>query len=250
MARCGCAGATGTVGVADTDSVDLSLLNGVIRGNVILDPAGTNLLEIGPAGLMVDCADVAACIGGAAAVTVADSPGIDFTSTGSGTVGDPRVISGDLKGVFYQTTAVTFARSLVGVNDVFEQVTELPPLVLATPGLYIVTMDVHGAATITTAGPGVPASATVSAQMRRDGVLVPNTETRVASVVQGNNPTAEPALGMNATGSATRAVQSDGTTAVTVWASRNVSNLPAGSTALINSAPTGRTRITAWRIGD
>lgn len=247
MARCGCSNAASSVGVADTDSLDLSLLASVISGNVKIDALPGNLLElIAGQGLRVDCADVAACVGGAAAVTVADSPGIDFTSSGAGTPGDPRVISGDLDAVYYQTVAASFSHTIAGAADVYEKITELPDLVLATAGLYIVTMDVVG--TLTIAGSTAAISGAMAAYLARDGVLVANTETKLSGVIQGTAAAAQPALGVATSGSATRAVFSDGTTALSVWAARNVG---AGSTAVVNSGggTVGRTRITAWRIG-
>lgn len=247
MARCGCSNAASSVGVADTDSLDLSLLASVISGDVKIDALPGNLLEIvAGQGLRVDCADVAACVGSAADVGVLDSAGIDLSTSGAGTPGDPRIISADTKAVYYQTVAATFSHTIAGANDVFEKITELPDLVLATAGLYIVTMDVAGTATVT--GSTAAISAAMSAYLARDGVLVPNTETKLSGVIQGTAAAAQPALGVAATGSATRAVLSDGTTALSVWAARNLS---AGSTAVINSGggTVGRTRITAWRIG-
>ena len=88
----------------------------------------------------------------------------------------------------------------------------------------------------------------MAAYLGRDGVLVPGTETKMTGVIQGLAGTAQPALGVATTGSSTKAVFSDGTTALSIWAARNVG---AGSTAVVNSGggTVGRTRITAWRIG-
>lgn len=245
MARCGCSNAASSVGVADTDSLDLSLLASVISGNVRVDALPGNLLGVvAGQGLRVDCAAVAACVGTAADVGVSDSAGIDLSTSGAGIPGDPRIITADTKAVYYQTVANTFTRTLAGAADVYEEVTELPDLILATPGLYIATMDVVG--TATNAGSTAAISTNVSAAMYRDGVLVPGTETKLSSVIQGLAGTAQPALGVACQGSASRAIFSDGTTALTVWASRNAG---AGSTATINSNNTGRTRIIAWRIG-
>lgn len=247
MARCGCSNAASSVGVLDTDSLDLSLLASVISGNVKLDPLPGNLLQIvAGQGLRIDCDDVADCVGSAADVGVSDSPGINFSTSGAGIPGDPRIITGDLIAAFFQTSAITFSRTLSSANDVLETVTELPALTLTTPGLYIVNMEVQGTITNASAGAGVGVSSSISAYMLRDGTLVPNTETRLSNLIQGNATTTEPALGVGVTGSATRAVFSDGTTQVRVAASRN---LAGASTAVINSNSTGRTRITAWRIG-
>ena len=77
-----------------------------------------------------------------------DSPGIDLSTSGAGTPGDPRIISADTKAVYYQTTGLTFSHTIAGAADVYEKITEQPDLVLATAGLYIVTMDVVGTLTI------------------------------------------------------------------------------------------------------
>lgn len=246
MARCGCSNAASSVGVADTPTLDLSLLASVISGNVKVDALPGNLLSIVAGGLRVDCDGVSDCVGTAADVGVADGPGVDLSTSGAGIPGDPRIISADTKSVFYQTSAITFSRTLSSANDVLETVTELPALVLATAGLYIVNMEVQGTITNASAAAGAGVSSSMSAYMLRDGTLVPNTETRLSNLIQGNATTTEPALGVGVTGSATRAVFSDGTTQVRVAASRNVA---AGSTAVVNSNSTGRTRITAWRIG-
>lgn len=247
MARCGCSNAASSVGVADTDSLDLSLLASVISGVVKIDPLPDNLLQlIAGQGLRVDCGDVAACVGSAADVGVLDSVGINFSTSGAGTPGDPRIISGDLIPVYYQTAAVAFTHNLAGAVDVQEQITELPSLTLATPGTYLVVADVQGVATNASAAAGVGVSTSVSAYLRRDGIAMPNTETRLSNLIQGNAVTTEPALGASMTGSIIRAVASDGATAITLWGSRSAA---AGSTAAIQSSATGRTRISAWRIG-
>lgn len=246
MARCGCSNAASSVGVADTDSLDLSLLASVISGQVKIDPLPNNLLQlVAGQGLRVDCGDVAACVGSAADVGVVDSDGINFSTSGAGTPGDPRLISGDTIARFYQTSAITFSHAIAAAANTYEKITELPDLILTVPGLYIVTMDVVGVATNT--GSTAAITTSIYAQLRRDGVAVPNTETRLSSVVQGTAAAAQPALGVGSTGSTTRAVQSTGGTALSVWAAYAEDN--AASTATITSDTTGRTRITAWRIG-
>jgi len=246
MARCGCSNAASSVGVADTPTLDLSLLASVISGDVKVDALPGNLLSIVAGGLRVDCDGVAACVGTAADVGVADGPGVDLSTSGAGIPGDPRIISADTKSVFYQTSATTFNHTIAAASDVHEKITEIPDLLLPTPGLYIVTMDVVG--TLTIAGSTSAISGAMSAYLARDGVLVPNTETKLSAVIQGTAAAAQPALGVAAEGSTTRAVFSDGTTLLSIWAARNVG---AGSTAVVNSGggTVGRSRITAWRIG-
>lgn len=246
MVKCGCAGsASGGVGVADTPSINLQILNSIITGNVKLDPNPDNLLEILAGGLNIDCADVAACIGTAADVGVLDSEGINFTTSGAGTPGNPRIISGDTIARFYQTSAITFSHLIAAAANTYEKITELPDLILTVPGLYIVTTDVVGVATNT--GSSGLISTSIYAQLRRDGVAVPNTETRLASVIQGTAAAAQPSLGVASTGSSTRAVVSTGGTALSVWAA--YAETTAANDATITSDAVGRTRITAWRIG-
>ena len=247
MARCGCSNAASSVGVADTDSLDLSLLASVFSGNVKVDGLPGNLLEIvAGQGRRVDCGDVAACVGTAADVGVLDSNGIDFSTSGAGTPGDPRIISGDTKAVFFETAAVAFTRTLSGTADVYEEVTELPDLQLTTPGRYIVAYEATGNATITSAGAGVTVAAACAMALYKNGVLVSNSETRLTLNSQGQATTTEPALQIHGSGTGLAVVTSDGDDLFTIWAARNS---VAGTTTTIISNSNGRTRIRAWRIG-
>lgn len=108
---------------ADTPSVDVTVTGTgtaadpyEVTAAVILDPVppggGTNLLQEGPDGLFVECADVRTCFTAgtgidydqatgviAAEGTVlqaADTPTLNATVTGTGTAADPYVVSGDV----------------------------------------------------------------------------------------------------------------------------------------------------------
>lgn len=246
MARCGCSSAASAIGVTDTPSIDLTLVASILSAAAKIDPAAGNLLEQVANGLRVDCADVAACVGGASAVHVADSPGIDFTESGAGTVVDPRIISGDLKAVFLQSSAATWTHNIAAANLVFEKITELPNLVCVTPGLYWVTADAVGAATIPANAGGSTIAAQVSFYLAKNDVLVPNTETELPLVSQGNPTTAQPALGITNEGSTSRIVQLAAGDFLSIWGMRNSG---AGATSAVQSSSSGRTRITAIRIG-
>lgn len=112
--------------VTDTPSVDLTLTGDGTPGTpyevsaaVNLDPAppggGTNLVQEGPGGLYVECADVRGCLsagpgvdydaatgvisatgGDATALTVTDSQTLDLTLTGDGSPGAPYEITGSV----------------------------------------------------------------------------------------------------------------------------------------------------------
>lgn len=240
MARCGCASAGGGsgVGVADSPTVDLTLLNGIISAAAKLDPAPGNLLTATANGLRVDCSDVLACVGESAGVAVADSPGIDFTLAGS-------TVSGDLKPVFAQTAAVTFAHTLTGV-DTYQDINEVPDLTITVPGTYLVTADAVGNATITEGVSVVNAAAAFA--LFKNGVIVPNTETRLILNSQSlpDPGDQEPALQLHASGSVSRYVTCVAGDDFQIYAKRNSVE---GTTTQILSNANGRSRISAHRIG-
>ncbi|MFH8577119.1 hypothetical protein [Streptomyces zaomyceticus] len=88
----------------------------VVSTDVVLDPAppggGANLLEAGPDGLYVECADVRSCFTAGAGITydpttgeiaatgtgltVADTETVDLTLTGTGAAGDPYSVEADV----------------------------------------------------------------------------------------------------------------------------------------------------------
>lgn len=241
MARCGCASSSGGgVGVADTPTVDLTLLNGIITGAVKFDPASGNLVKQTANGIRVDCSDILDCVGESQGIAVADSPGIDFTLAGS-------TVSGDLKSVFAQTAAVSFNHTLTGLN-VYQDINEVPDLVIPADGTYLVTVDAVGNATNTQAGPGTVVTTSVAMALFKNNVMVPNSETRLMLNSQGA-PVAgetEPAYQLHGSGSASRYVTCVAGDTFQVYGARNSD---AGTTSQIVSNSNGRTRISAHRIG-
>lgn len=146
---------------------------------------------------------------------------------------------------FVQNAVESFVFVLDGANDVFEKVTDFDDVVIATDGYYIVTMDAHGNAIITTASPGTVVAASCSAQLRVDNVAVAGTETMLIHNSQGSPDTQEPALQLRGTGSCTRTLFLTAGQALSLWGKRN-SDL--GTTTEIRSDDDGRCRITATRI--
>ena len=243
MARCGCTGSGSggsSVGVADTPSVDMTLLNGIISAETVLDPATGNLLVAGPNGLRVDCSDVLDCVGDSSGIAVTDSTGIDFTLTGS-------TVSGDLNAVFAQTAAVTFSHTL-GFVGTYQDINEVPDLVIPADGFYEVVAEAAGDATITPAGAGTVVNASVSMALYKNNVIVPNTETRLILNVQGapSPGETEPALQLHGSGSVSRIVSCAAGDTFQIYGAR-VSD--PGTTSRILSDGFGRSRISAHRIG-
>lgn len=239
MARCGCESSGGAgVGVADSDSVDLTLLGGIITADVELDPVAGNLLTLTANGLRVDCDDIIECVGESEGVAVADSPGINFSLAGS-------TVSGDLVANFVQSAAVSFSHTLSGVG-VYEDISEVPDITIAVDGVYEVTAEAAGNATITSAIAGTAVAASVSLALYKNNVLVPNSETRAILNSQGSPTTAEPALQLHGSGSVTRYVTCVAGDTFQLYGAR-VSD--AGTTSQIVSGTTGRSRLSAHRIG-
>lgn len=240
MPRCGCGGAGGGsgVGVADTPTLDLSLLSSVISGEVKIDPTTGNLLTANANGLRIDCGAVLACVGESGGIAVADSPGIDFTLAGS-------TVSGDLKSVFVQSSAVSFTHTLTGTST-FQDINEVPDLIIPADGVYDVMAEGVGNATITAAAPGDVVGAAVTLALYKNNVLVPNSETRCMLNSQGSSTAQQPALQLHGTGTARRLVSCVAGDTFQMYASRNS---VAGTTSQIVSGSDGRSRLSAHRIG-
>lgn len=239
VARCGCGSSGGSsVGVADTPTVDLTLSNGIITAATKFDPATGNLIKATANGLRVDCSDILDCVGESAGVQVADSPGIDFTLAGS-------TVSGDLRARAVQSAAVSFAHTLTGVGT-YQDINEVPDIVIPTDGIYVVTADAVGNATITQAGAGTQVDASVSMALFKNNVLVPNSETRLILNTQGITTTTEPALQLHSSGSVTRFVTCVAGDTFQLYGARNSA---AGTTSQIVSGTDGRSRLIAYRIG-
>lgn len=155
----------------------------------------------------------------------------------------------ELKTTFVQSAATNFTHVLDGATDVPEQIGELASVIIATAGWYLVNYAIHGNATITPAAPGISVSASAAGYLYRNGVLVPNTETRVVTLIQGAPTPAggeEPALQSHATGSGGVVVALGAGDTLQIWGSRNSDP---GTTTQILSSGTGRTRISALRLG-
>lgn len=240
MARCGCGGASGGsgVGVADTPTLDLSLLSSVISGEVKIDPTTGNLLTATANGLRIDCGDVLTCVGESGGIAVADSPGIDFTLAGS-------TVSGDLKSVFVQSSAVSFAHTLTGVGA-FQDINEVPDLLIPTDGVYDVMAEASGNATITGAAPGIVVGAGVTFALFKNNVLVANSETRCILNSQGSSSADQPALQLHSSGAVRRLLSCVAGDTFQLYASRNSVS---GTTSQIVSGSDGRSRLSAHRIG-
>lgn len=78
--------------VADTATVDLSLIGDTLSADVKLDPVAGNLIVDTANGLRLDCAGISSCLGGN--FTAVDTPTLDLTLTGAGTAASPWVLSG------------------------------------------------------------------------------------------------------------------------------------------------------------
>lgn len=159
---------------------------------------------------------------------------------------DPVTGQLELRPRFVQSPALAFTHLLDGAANVFEKITEIPNLVLPAAGLWVVTMDVRGNATNTPAAPGIVVNTSAFAQLRLNDVLVPGSETMLQLNSQGVATTQEPALQLHGTGSATRVVSAAAGATLSVWGARASD---AGTNTEILSSPSGRSRITAWRIG-
>lgn len=253
MSRCGCAGST-----ACACAVQPAPGSGItITGNgsaqspyqigITPDSDPDNLLTNGPNGLLVNCAAVVECVSAgtpAGFTTVTDSPGVNFTLTGTGTAGDPYVISADLTAVSVQSAAQSFLHPLDGPELVWEEINELPGLVITVPGTYVVTFTARAqvvipeVTTVTNVG--------VAARLHVNGAPVPATETTLDLLSQGEATTIEAPLQTHTSGT---------TSVVVTLAAGDVLTLAGqwfgtpDTTQSILSNAQGRTRITAHRIG-
>lgn len=151
-----------------------------------------------------------------------------------------------LKPTFVQSVAANFVHVLDGAADVYEQIGELPTVIIPVDGTYLVSFEAHGNATNTAAIPGTVVGTSVAAALYKNGALLGNTETRLITNIQGSSTVDQPALQLHATGAATRVATFAAGDTLQVWGSRNAD---AGTTCQIVSNSTGRTRITAVRLG-
>lgn len=151
-----------------------------------------------------------------------------------------------LNATYVQSVAQSFVHTLTGAPDVYEDINEFSDVILTVAGLWLVTMDVRGNATITPAGIGTVVGAKAACELRQNGASVPGTETMLQLTSQGSPDTSEPALQLHGSGSATRVIQAAAGDALQIWGKRNSD---AGTTTTIASDTSGRCRITAVRIG-
>lgn len=250
MARCGCSGATCNCVVqngAGTTVSGAGTLASPYRVAVNLDPDAGNLLTATDDGLLVDCDAVAACVAGTTPggqTDFNDSPGVDFTKTGSGTAIDPFQVTGDLKAVYLQSAAVTFTHNLTGASAAWEKVTEVPDLTIVVAGVYEVSWMGRGTATIP--GSTAAVSTSTSCALYKNGVLVPATETQLTLVSQGVASTAEPALQMQGSGGSSVVVTCNAGDTLSLYAMRQA--VASGTNSIISNTD-GRCRLTARRIG-
>lgn len=69
----------------------------IISGAVKLNPSASNLLTATASGLFLDCAAVAACAASSGVTTVGDTATVDLSLSGTGTGGDPYIITAAVK---------------------------------------------------------------------------------------------------------------------------------------------------------
>lgn len=146
---------------------------------------------------------------------------------------------------FAESSLHTFEFVLNGAQDVFEEVTDLPELVVPVTGLYIVVYDARGKAAVQSVAAGSIVGASVSAQLRIDNVVVPNTERMLAATIQGLPGLEQPALQTQGTGSCTTILQLNAGEGLSVWAKRNAD---AGTVTSVMSDDDGRTSIVIYRL--
>lgn len=211
MARCGCAGATcncvvtagtgttvtgagtpanpyvvsaegGSTTEADTNTVDMSVLGSgtmadpyVISASVKLDPAAGNLITIGPGGLRVDCATIAASCG-ITPTAVDDTDSVDLTLTGSTITAD--IIPDPAGPVKIGPTGVTVCLSTDANNE----------LVLGTDGcLYAPKTAVTAGTNATVTGTGTVADPYV-VSATGGGTPVTTADTNTVNLSAGTAP--------------------------------------------------------------
>lgn len=148
---------------------------------------------------------------------------------------------------FVQTGNRTFVYELDGADGVFEQVTDIPPVIVPLDGIWVVTVDVRGTAVITPTASGVDAVAAVLAELRLNGALVPASQTTVSRIARDLTTTVQPQFEVSTTGSVTRVMTLAAGDLITVWGARM--GTPVGVTTQIVSNGNGQTRLTMWRIG-
>jgi hypothetical protein len=151
-----------------------------------------------------------------------------------------------LKPVYYQTPATNFDHLLSGANGVYEQITELNGLTIGVAGIYDLNWTGVGNANNTSTAPGNIVNTSCACAVYQNGVLIPNTETRMMLNSQGSSTVDQPALQLHASGSGHRVIQCAAGDVLTLWAQRNSVG---GTDTHILSSGGGRSRISAVRRG-
>lgn len=147
---------------------------------------------------------------------------------------------------FLRSATANFTHTLAGLSGVYEEITEIAPLVIPVSGVWVVTWDVHGNVNNTPAAIGTAVATNVFASLFRNDVIVIGTETAVGINSQGAPTTAQPSLQLHMTGSGTDVLDLVANDELSLYAARASD---AGTTTQVLSGPTGRTRIRAWRLG-
>ena len=145
-----------------------------------------------------------------------------------------------------RSATASWIHLLDGANGVMEEITEIPPLVVVTPGLYVVQWDVHGNANNTPATPPTAVATNVFAALALNDTVQIGTETAVIVNSQATTPTAQPGYQLHATGSGTEFLNLVAGDQLSLYAARAAD---AGTVTEVLSNPTGRTRLRAWRLG-
>lgn len=145
-----------------------------------------------------------------------------------------------------RSATANFIHTLDGPNGVWEEITEIPELVVTVAGLYVVVADWHGNANNTPATPPTAVATNVMGSIAKNDVVQVGTETSVIVNSQATTTTAQPGYQIHSTGSCTEFMNLVVGDRLSLYASRAAD---AGTVCEIQSNPTGRTRLRAWRLG-
>lgn len=114
------------VTVADTNSVNMTMVGNVITSDVIRDPSATNILQIGPNGVGVECEAVQDCVGQAMGNALTYNDAANQYDVQISTDPGNTVVLGTDNGIFSAPGAIALGCGLeTGVGGVI-QVNEVP----------------------------------------------------------------------------------------------------------------------------
>ena len=148
-----------------------------------------------------------------------------------------------------QSASATFSHALTGVDGTYENINELPGVVVPINGLYLVMWDIHGYIALPSPNIGIDLQGQVMGALSIDNVFQANTETMIATLNEGAPASADedvPALGQEATGSGSRIFQ---LTAGQVLRIMGAQSGNGSNDSRILSDGDGRCRITIVRLG-